>query len=139
MTLGRFSIALLPARFTLWPTLLACSALLFLSTTLSAAIGSQAARFGLAFLLGFSAGPIWPVIVMTSSVFCRAERLTAAVIGGGAIGFAAGPFLGSLVLRLHLEPRYFLFQAGLAAAVLVLCLFGYAVHRRAARRDAWSR
>ena len=45
---------------------------------------------------------LWLVIVMTTSDTCRCERRTSMVIGIGAIGFATGPLLGSLVLALGL-------------------------------------
>ena len=128
--LGRLAIAFLPGRLTLWPALVACSAGLFLAAAGAAAAGTLPLRFALAFALGFFAGPIWPVMVMVTSVSCGSEKRTAAVIGIGAAGYAAGPFLGSLLLRFGLVPRYFLILAALALGVLVLCLRGRAVHRR---------
>ncbi len=130
VTLGRFAVVLLPDRWTLWPALLACSAALLVLAVFLSAFGPLAARFALVFLLGVAAGPMWPVIVMTTAVSCRSERLTAAVIGAGALGSAVGPSLGSLLLRFGLAPRYFLVMAAAAAGVLAFCLLGYAVHRR---------
>lgn len=132
MILSRFGVVLLPDRWTLWPALLACSASLFLASCLLWAAGPLAARFALVSLLGFAAGPIWPVVVMTTAVSCRSQRRTAAVIGFGALGSAIGPSLGSLLLRFGLLPRYFLVLAAVAAMVLGVCLLGYRIHRRAA-------
>jgi hypothetical protein len=88
MILGRFSITLLPVRWTLWP-----------------------------------------VIVMTTSDTCRCERRTSMVIGIGAIGFATGPLLGSLLLRTGLEARFFTVQLALGALVLALGLLAAASYR----------
>ncbi len=136
MILGRFAIVLLPLRYTVWPALLSSAVLAFLAACALAAVGQQAARYALAFLLGAAAGPLWPVLVMTSSVSFRSQRRTASVIGVGAVGFACGPLLGSLILRGGLAFRFFQIQALLAAAVLLLCLLGFALRRRAAHPEA---
>jgi len=136
VTLGRFAIVLLPDRWTLWPALLACSAALLVLAGLLAGWGSLHARFALVFLLGLAAGPIWPTIVMTTAVSCRSEHRTAAVVGVGALGFALGPLLGSLLVRLRLTSYYFLVLAGTAAAILAICLASYTMYRRAAARGA---
>lgn len=139
VTLSRLAVVLLPDRWTLWPALLACSVALFIMAALLWAAGPLAARFALVFLLGVAAGPIWPVIVMTTAVYCRSERLTAAVIGFGALGSAVGPSLGSLLPRFGLVPRYFLVLAAVAAVVLGVCLLGYGIQRRAAASRSGAR
>jgi len=72
---------------------------------------------------------MWPVIVMTTSVTCGSEQRTSTVIGLGAIGFACGPLLGSLLLEAGLEARFFAFELVLGVLVLALCLLAAASYR----------
>jgi MFS family permease len=87
---------------------------------LLALVDLRLVRYAGVLLLGAACGPVWPVIVMTTSVTCGSERRTSAVIGLGAIGFAAGPLLGSLLLKSGLAERFFGLQLALAVVVLVL-------------------
>ena len=127
--LGRFLIVLLPVRWTLWPTLLVSSLAIVASALLLAFVERLAVRHAGALLLGVFCGPMWPVIVMITSVTCGSERRTSTVIGMGAIGFASGPLLGSLLLRAGQSGRFFALQAVLGAVVLALCLLAAASYR----------
>ena len=129
MILGRFSITLLPVRWTLWPALLAASLATMAATLLLAIVDLRTVRYAGALLLGAAAGPLWPIIVMTTSVTCRCERRTSMVIGIGAIGFATGPLLGSLLLRTGMEARFFTVQLALGVLVLALCLLAALSYR----------
>ncbi len=127
--LGNLSIVFLPARWTLWPSLLAATLAIVAAGLLLALVDLRAARYAGVLLMGAACGPLWPVIVMTTSVTCRSERRTSAVIGLGAIGFASGPLLGSLLLKAGLEAHFFSFELGLGALVLSLCLLAAAGRR----------
>lgn len=122
MILGRFSIVLLPTRWTLWPALLAASLGILATTTCLAAVSLLPVRYALGGVLGFFVGPLWPVNVMTSSTTFGSEKMTSTIIGMGAIGFASGPLLGSLLLRFGLAPRFFQLQLALGALILAFCL-----------------
>jgi fucose permease len=125
MLAGRFSIALLPVRLALWPAL-GASAVGVLAVTASLAFVPQvAARHVLVVLLGFFLGPMWPVIVMTSTSTFQSEKLTSAVIGVGAMGFAAGPLVGSFLLGLGWIRRFFLVHLGLGLLVAASCLIAW--------------
>jgi fucose permease len=129
MLLGRLAPVFLPARWTLWPTLLAASLAIVAAALLLALAEPRAVRFAGVLLLGAASGPMWPVIVMTTSVACRSERRTSAVIGMGALGFASGPLLGTLLLKAGLEARFFTALLALGALVLGLCLLAAASKR----------
>jgi fucose permease len=129
MLLGRLSPVFLPARWTLWPTLLAASLAIVAASLLLALVQARAARYAGVLLLGAASGPMWPVIVMTTSVTCRSERRTSVVIGLGAIGFASGPLLGTLLLKAGLEAHFFTMLMALGVLVLGLCLLAAASHR----------
>jgi fucose permease len=133
MIVGRFYIVLLPARWTLWPSLLTSSLAIVAAGLLLALADLLAVRYAGAVLLGIACGPMWPVIVMTTNVTCGSERRTSAVIGMGAIGFASGPLLGSLLLKARLEAHFFTFELALGALVLVLCLLAAAGRRAGVR------
>jgi fucose permease len=122
MLVGRLYIVFLPARWTLWPALLISSLAIVLVTLLLALVDLRVVRYAGVLLLGAAAGPVWPVLVMTTRVTCGSERRTSAVIGLGAIGFAAGPLLGSLLLAAGLGAHFFIFELALGVAVLCLCL-----------------
>jgi hypothetical protein len=79
---------------------------------------------------------MWPVIVMTTSVTCRSDRRTSAVIGLGAIGFASGPLVGSLLLKARLEAHFFTFELALGVLVLVLFLLARGSSLGGRRREA---
>lgn len=131
MTAGRFAILLVPARLSLWPTL-AVSALgvLAVSTGLAAAQG-LALRIALVALLGLFIAPLWPVIVMTTSAAFGSDRLTSALIGTGALGFAAGPAVGALIMRLGWARRFFLVHTGLGLLMVALCFAAWRIATRA--------
>jgi fucose permease len=130
MLVGRFYIVLLPARWTLWPSLRISSLGIVAAGLLLALVDLRLARYAGVLLMGAACGPMWPVIVMTTSVTCRSERRTSAVIGLGAIGFASGPLLGSLLLKGGLAAHFFRFELALGA--LVLALFQLAAASRGA-------
>jgi fucose permease len=119
---GRFSVVLLPARWTLWPTLLAASLAITGAALFLSLVQLESLRYAGAALLGAAAGPMWPVIVMTTSVTCRSERRTSIVIGFGAIGFALGPLLGSLLFKATWDVGFFIVQLALGLIVLALSL-----------------
>ncbi len=123
MLAGRFSIVFLPARWTLWPALRMSSLAIVAAGLLLALVQARLARYAGVVLLGAACGPMWPVIVMITSVACGSERRTSAVIGLGAIGFASGPLLGSLLLKAGLAAHFFRFQLALGVLVLALFLF----------------
>jgi fucose permease len=131
MMVGRLSIVLLPTRLTLWPALIASAAAIFVSAASLATVSSLRAQYLSVALLGVSLGPMWPVIVMTSSSTFRSEKLTSVIIGIGAVGFASGPLLGSVILRQQWAAHFFLMHLGLGAVILVLCLTAWRLHARA--------
>ena len=127
--LGNLSIMFLPARWTLWPSLWISSLGIVAAGLILALVDLQVVRYAGVLLMGAACGPMWPVIVMTTSVTCRSERRTSVVIGLGAIGFASGPLLGSLLLKAGLEAHFFSFELGLGALVLALFLLAAASRR----------
>ena len=129
MLVGRFYIVFLPARWTLWPSLAISSLGIVAAGLILALVDLQVVRYAGVLLMGAACGPMWPVIVMTTSVTCRSERRTSVVIGLGAIGFASGPLLGSLLLKAGLEAQFFSFELGLGALVLALFLLAAASRR----------
>jgi MFS family permease len=94
----------------------------------------RAARYAGVVLMGVACGPMWPVVVMTTNVSCGLERRTSAVIGMGAIGFASGPLLGSLLLKAGLAAHFFRFELLLGLLVLGLSLSAGARYRGTRRR-----
>jgi fucose permease len=122
MMAGRFSIVLLPVRLTLWPAMAASAAGVLAVTACLAFVPLLAIRCALVAFLGFFLGPMWPVIVMASASTFQSEKLTSAVIGTGAVGFATGPLLGSLILRLGGVREFFLVPLGLGVLVAAFCL-----------------
>ena len=125
MMAGRLLILLLPARWTLWPTLLVSAAALVVATTCLAAVESLGAHYVFVTLLGVCLGPLWPVIVMTSSSSFPSEKRTSTLIGIGAIGFASGPLLGSLVLGRDWTDHVFTVHLALAALIALFCLISW--------------
>ncbi|MBE3065526.1 MAG: hypothetical protein IMZ69_10985 [Spirochaetes bacterium] len=136
MMVGRFSIVLLPARWTLWPTLIASAIAVLAAAACLAAIQTLPARSVLVTLLGIALGPMWPMIVMTSSSTFQSEKLASAIIGMGAIGFASGPLLGSLILRWQRAPQFFLMHLGLGVLIVGFCMAAWRLRARLAARAA---
>jgi fucose permease len=134
MLVGRFYIVLLPARWTLWRSLWISSLGIVAAGLLLALVDLRVTRYAGVLLMGAACGPMWPVLVMTTSVTCGSERRTSAVIGLGAIGFASGPLLGSLLLKAGLEAHFFGLELALGALVLVLFLLA-AAGRRAGEKQ----
>jgi MFS family permease len=132
MMAGRLSIVLLPVRWTMWPTLLVSAVTVLASTAGLAAVQALPARLVLVTLLGFCLGPIWPVIVMTASSTFQSEKLTSTIIGVGAIGFASGPLLGSLLLSKSWASGYFFLHLGLGVLIVVFCTAAWRLHTRLA-------
>ncbi len=135
MLVGRFYIVLLPARWTLWPSLWISSLAIVAAGLLLALVDLRPARYAGVLLMGAACGPMWPVIVMTTSVTCGSERRTSTVIGLGAIGFAAGPLLGSLLLKAGLAAHFFRFELALGSFVLVLFLLAAASRQVGEKRN----
>ena len=133
MLLGRLSIVFLPTRWTLWPSLLAASLAIVAAALLLALVDLRAARYAGVLLLGAAAGPMWPVIVMITSDTCRSERRASTVIGMGAIGFASGPLLGSLLLRAGRGASFFTLEVALGVLALALCLLAVFSYRARAK------
>jgi fucose permease len=123
---GRLFAAYLPPRHSLWPAFRVALAATAVVSVLSASIGTAAVRIACMALLGFAAGPIWPVMVMISRNSSGSERITSRLIGIGALGFATGPLLGSGLHRLGADDRFFAAQAALAAATLGAAMIAFA-------------
>jgi fucose permease len=134
MLVGRFYIVLLPARWTLWPALRVSSLAIAAAGLLLALVDLPAARYAGVALMGVACGPMWPVVVMTTSVTCGSERRTSAVIGMGALGFASGPLLGSLLLKAGLAAHFFRFELALGLLVLAFSFSAGARYRGTRRR-----
>jgi fucose permease len=130
MMAGRLLILLLPARWTLWPALVLSTIALLAAAGCLAAVESLQAHYAFVALLGVFLGPLWPVIVMTSSAAFPSERSTSTLIGIGAVGYACGPLLGSLVLDLHWTAHIFLVHLALAALIVLFCLASWRTHAR---------
>jgi fucose permease len=130
MMTGRLLILLLPARLTLWPALIVSALALLAAAVCLAAVHSLHARYVFVALLGIFLGPLWPVIVMTSSSTFASEKSTSTLIGIGALGFGSGPLLGPLVLGLHWTAHFFLVHLALAALIVVFCLTTWRAHAR---------
>lgn len=130
MMVGRLAILLLPTRWTLWPTLIVSAVALFAAAASLATLHSPQAQYASVALLGVFLGPMWPVIVMTSNSTFQSEKLTAVLIGMGAVGFAFGPLLGSVILRQQWAAHFFLMHLGLGALIVVFCLTAWRSHAR---------
>jgi len=122
MAAGRFAILPLPLRWTMRPAMAVSAAGVVVVSFCLAVMPSPRARLVLVCLLGLLLGPLWPVIVVTARAAFRSNAITAAVIGAGATGYAVGPLLGSLFLRLRWARQLFLAPLGLAALIVVLVL-----------------
>jgi fucose permease len=129
MAASRFSVAALPARWTVRPLMAASAAGVLAAAACLFALPWLPARLAAVCLLGLLLGPLWPVIVVTASSTFRSDALTSAVIGMGAAGYALGPLAGSLALRLGLARQ--LFGVHLLLACLVgLCFLAFRLHAR---------
>ncbi len=122
MMAGRLLILLLPARWTLWPALIVSAVALLAAAGCLAAVQSLRAHYVFVALLGVFLGPLWPVIVMTSSATFPSEKSTSTLIGIGAAGYACGPLLGSLIVGRHWTGHIFLAHFALAVLIVVFCL-----------------
>jgi fucose permease len=132
MMAGRFSIVLIPTRWTMWPTMVVSALGVCAAATCLAAVPALPARYVLVTLFGVFLGPMWPVIVMTASTTFQSEKLTSAIIGMGAVGFASGPLIGSFILRRQWAPRFFLAHLGLGLLIVVFCMAAWRIHARVA-------
>jgi fucose permease len=92
-------MVVLPARLTLWPSLLAGTGGMIVGSGLLAVGWSSASATWAVLIYGIAAGPVWPIIVMLSQCLRQSAQFTSAVIGIGALGAAAGPLAGSQILR----------------------------------------
>jgi fucose permease len=131
MMAGRAIVVVLPTRWTLWPTLIASSIALVATTACLAVVTTLPAQYVCVGLLGVFLGPLWPVIVMTSSSTFQSEKLTSVIIGTGAIGFGSGPLLGSLIVSRQWTSHFFLAHLGLSVLILVFCLASWRLRPRA--------
>lgn len=118
---SRFAILALPARWTVRPAMAASAAGVLGASVCLVLVPWLPARLALVCLLGLLLGPLWPAVVVTATSAFRSDALTSAVIGMGAAGYALGPLLGSLVLRLGLVRQFF--GAHLLLACLVVASF----------------
>ncbi len=132
MTAGRFAIVALPARWTMRPVMAVSAAGVLAACACLAVAPWLPVRLALVFLLGFLLGPLWPVVMVTASSTFRSDTLTSAVIGMGAAGYALGPLLGSLLLRLGWVRQFFTAHLLLAVVIAVLCPVSWLLSRRAA-------
>jgi fucose permease len=130
MVLSRFLIVMLPARLTLWPTLLVSSVLLLLATVIILPAPGYTASFIAVIVMGISAGPIWPVVVMLSASIFRSEKKTASVIGMGALGFAMGPLVGAFIINTGSIQKFHYAQTLLAIVVVILTYTAYLLYRK---------
>ncbi len=130
MLVGRFTVVLIPSRLTLWPTLLASSALLMMATLLLLVTPGLIVSIAAVCILGASAGPMWPVLVMASSSIFRSERKTATIIGIGALGFAAGPVIGSRLVNAGSIRTFHYAQVLLSVIVVLLTYLAYFLYRK---------
>jgi fucose permease len=128
MMTGRLLIAVLPARWTLWPALIVSAVALLAAAGCLAAVQSLRAHYAFVVLLGVCQGPLWPVIVMTSSATFPSERSTSTLIGIGAVGYSTGPLLGSLIVGRNWTAHIFLAHLALAVLIVVLCLASWRAH-----------
>ncbi|NLE28885.1 MAG: MFS transporter [Phycisphaerae bacterium] len=99
MIAGRMLTLTLPHRWTLWPAVLIgafgmMAGNAILSLNLSVTVASSLVLIG-----SLAGGPIWPIIVTISQKSRNHTRFTSCVIGSGALGAAAGPFVSSLIIR----------------------------------------
>jgi fucose permease len=136
MSASRFAIVALPARWTMRPAMAVSAGGILAAAVCLAVMPWLPVRLALVFLLGFLLGPLWPVVMVTASSTFRSDTLTAAVIGMGAAGYALGPLLGSLMLRLGWVRQFFVAHLLLAVVIAVLCPATWLLSRR---RGATSR
>jgi fucose permease len=136
MAAGRFAVVALPVRWTMRPVMAVSAAGVLAASACLAVVPGLPVRLALVCLLGFLLGPLWPVIMVTASSTFRSDALTSAVIGMGAAGYALGPLLGSLMLRLGWVRQFFTAHLLLAVVIAVLCPATWLLSRR---REATSR
>jgi fucose permease len=132
MMVGRAIIVALPTRLTLWPSLIVSSIALLVTAACLATFTALPAQYVFVALMGISLGPVWPVIVMTSSSTFRSEKVTSVIIGVGAIGFGSGPLVGSLIVSQHWTSHFFLAHVALSVLILVFCLSAWKLRPRTA-------
>jgi fucose permease len=99
MIAGRLVTIVLPSRWTLWPALFVGAAGMMIANLLLSVPHSVAIASGLVMISALGAGPLWPVIVTLSQKFRQHAAFTSCVIGAGALGAAAGPFLSSVAIK----------------------------------------
>jgi fucose permease len=136
MSASRFAIVVLPARWTMRPAMAVSAVGVLAASACLVAMPWLPVRLALVCFLGFMLGPLWPVVMVTASSTFRSDALTSAVIGMGAAGYALGPLLGSLMLRLGWVRQFFAAHLLLAVAIAVLCPATWLLSRR---REATSR
>jgi fucose permease len=100
LLVSRLGMMVLPDRFTLWPAMIIGAAGMGVSFILFAPTSSPEFTTLLTGTAGFCAGPLWPSTVTAASQRFRSSRKTTIVIGAGALGVAAGPFTGSLIIKI---------------------------------------
>lgn len=99
LLVSRLGMMIVPDRFTLWPAMIIGAAGMSICFILFAPVSSPIIATILTGTVGFCAGPLWPSTVTAASQHLRSSRKTTIVIGAGALGVAAGPFTGSLIIK----------------------------------------
>jgi fucose permease len=119
---GRFLVAILPRRFTLWqPFIIGAAGMLIGSFLLSLHLSPLVATILVA-ATGFFSGPVWPSIVSLSIQLGSSRQFTSGIVGIGALGVAFGPFISSYIIRFF--GIRFLFPA---IAVIAFGLFAISI------------
>ena len=99
MLTGRFTISILKPRWTMWPAaFVSCVGLLIAYIFMSFKSSSMTATF-IIFIGATFSGPIWPVMVSISQKLRNTAIFTSFVIGSGALGAVAGPYLTSNLIN----------------------------------------
>ncbi len=122
---GRLFILLLPKKWTMEPTALTGVVGMLASCVFLHFMDDPTGATLLVFVLGFFAGPLWPVIVMLARRVGKNDTFTSGVIGCGALGAAAGPSLGSVFISKFSVDNIFLLVGAVCLVKLAALWFFY--------------
>jgi fucose permease len=120
VVVGRFVVAVLPARYSLWKAVFCGIILMILTALLGSLVLSAAPATLLLFLHGVAIGPLWPTLVAIASAARHRAKFTSGVIAFSAIGVTTGSGLGSILLKVA-DGRLF-FPAITVGGVVLLIL-----------------